>query len=321
MAGFDFGRIGGIISKYVDSDFIDIKRDINGKLQEIYSNIPCHVAYASTDNPDPTSVDVKPIIQSITVHLQLWVDIQNNDFLIAKKVGSDGSLIGTYSGRCGNPVISQGRKKVSMQMSGTEAEEATPLPPKEGARITIRYVSDGEDIQESAEREAEVGGAFEMEAPIIEGYRIAECWIDGELQESADAYIAEVKESGHEVRFVYSVSDIPEFFRFLVNGLYAKDDGSLDSGWHLYKKIDIDSYSVSENVYTIVSDDVRLTHEDGGQTLAVSAGARMVLIPGNAFVEVAEIVGRNNGSVTFRAVPFAPTEAERNCYTAGWYDD
>ena len=107
----DFGKIGDIASKFFDSDYIDIKRDMGGKLQEVYSNIPCHVAYASTDNPDPTTVDTKPIIQSITVHCPLYVDIRNNDFIVAKKIGSDGSLIATYSGRCGNPVVSQGRKK------------------------------------------------------------------------------------------------------------------------------------------------------------------------------------------------------------------
>lgn len=315
----DFGKIGDIASKFFDSDYIDIKRDLNGKLQEVYSNIPCHVAYASTDNPDPTTVDIKPIIQSITVHCPLYVDIRNNDFIIAKKIGSDGSLIATYSGRCGNPVVSQGRKKTLMQMSGTEADEPTPIPPKEGAEIRISFISDGMAIQDSQTQKAEIGKPFVMESPVIEGYTAVECYIDGVLQEGTTARIESVGNPA-EIKFVYAVSDVPEFFRFLVKGLYTKDDGSLSSGWHLYKKVDIDSVSVSGDVYTISCKDEVLEHLDGGQKLKVEVGARMVLIPGNVFVEISEIVRKDNGIVIFNAVPFEPTDDERKAYVCGYYD-
>lgn len=315
----DFGKIGDIASKFFDSDYIDIKRDMGGKLQEVYSNIPCHVAYASTDNPDPTTVDIKPIIQSITVHCQLYVDIRNNDFIVAKKTGSDGSLIATYSGRCGNPVVSQGRKKVLMQMNGTENEEPTPVPPKDAATITFSYLSDGTAIHEETKITAEIGKPFEMEAPAMEGYTADKCYIDGELQEGTTAYIEEVT-ADTAISFVYAVSETPEFFRYLVNGLFTKDDGSLSSGWHLYKKIDIDAVSLEEGVYSITCEDLVLVHEDGGQTLKIEVGAKMELIPSGAFVKVTEIVVKDNGNVTFNAVPFEPTEAERNAYVCGYYD-
>ena len=319
MAGFDFGKIGDVISNVMDSDFIDIKRDNAGKLEEVYSNIPCHIAYASTDNPDPKTVDIKPVIQSITVHLQLWVDIRNNDYIVAKKIGSDGSIIATYSGRCGNPVVSQGRKKVLMQMDGTEPDEPTPVPPKDAAKITVLYYSNDAPIQEQAERLAEIGKPFDLEPPVIEGYSIAECYIDGVLQTGTEAHIDEVTQDA-EIKFVYAVSDTPEFFRFLVNGLYTKDDGSLDSGWHLYKKVGIDGVSLEDEIYTITCDDVTLIHEDGGQTLKIEVGARMVLIPSSEYVEVTEILEKDGGKVTFTAEPFTPTEAERNAYVCGYYD-
>lgn len=316
---FDFGQIGGAIAKVMDTDYIDIKRDLNGKLQEVYSNIPCHIAYSSTDNPDPKTVDVKPIIQSITVHLQNWVDIRNNDFIVAKKIGSDGSIVATYSGRCGNPVVSQGRKKVAMQMDGTESEEPTPVPPKEGATITISYLSDGTAIHDETRITAEIGKPFEMEAPAMEGYTADECYIDDVLQEGTTAYIEEVT-ADTAISFVYAVSETPEFFRYLVNGLFTKDDGSLSSGWHLYKKIDIGAVSLEEGVYSITCEDLVLVHEDGGQTLKIEVGAKMELIPSGAFVKVTEIVRKDNGNVTFNAVPFEPTEAERNAYVCGYYD-
>lgn len=316
----NFGRIGNAVSKYFDTDYIDIKRDISGKLQEVYSNIPCHVSYASTDNPDPTSVDVKPIIQSIVVHMQNWVDIRNDDFIVAKKIGSDGTLAATYSGRCGNPVVSQGRKKILMQMSATEPDSPTPIPPKEGAKISISFFSDGTEIQERQVQNAEIGKPFVLEAPIIEGYSAAECYIDDVLQEGTTARIESVPSDGNKIRFVYAVSDEPEFFRYLVNGLYTKDDGSLASGWHLYKKRMIKSVGISDETYIITCLDISESHEDGGQTLRIEAGARMVLIPSNVFVEVTEIIDKNSGNVTFSAVPFEPTEDERNAYVCGWYD-
>ena len=319
MAGFDFGRIGDVISRYCDGDYIDIKRDIGGQLQEVYSNIPCHVAYSSVDNPDPTSVDIKPIIQSLTVHCQLWVDVRNNDFIIAKKVGSDGSLIAVYSGRCGNPVVSQGRKKIMVTMSATEPDEPTPLPPPESVKVSVSYVYGVENVKPSEVIDAEIGSPLLVMPPIVEGYSVSECWIDGELQESTEAYIDEVSKEGNSVRFVYSLSDVPASFRFLVNGLYTKDDGRMASGWHQYKKVRIYEVSEDEGVYTITSDDVMFVHEDNGKALSIAVGTKIVIYPGEIFASVSEVLGVNDGTVTFKAASYVPADAEFNSYVCGWY--
>jgi hypothetical protein len=320
MSGFNFAQIGNVMSEFFDSDFIDIKRDVGGNLQELYSNIPCHIAFNSTDNPDPTSVDTKPIIQSINVHMPLWVDIKNNDFIVAKRMDNAGNLLMTYSGRCGNPIVSQGRQKVLMTMSATEPEEPTPVPPQNPAIIKINYLSNGIPIQDSIEKSIEVGSSFTMNAPIIEGYSAQYCVIDGITQESAVAYIADVTDVEHTINFVYTVSEMPNMMRFLVNGIYTKDDGSLANGWHQYKKIDIDSISESEETFTIICDDVKWIHEDNGKSLSIKAGAKLVLIPRNIFVKVDNIVGVSNNKVTFTATEFTPTEAEENSYVTGWYD-
>lgn len=320
MSGFNFGQIGNIMSELFDSDFIDIKRDNGSDLQEVYSNIPCHIAFNSTDNPDPTSVDTKPIIQSINVHMPLWVDIKNNDFLIAKRMDSEGNLLKTYSGRCGNPIVSEGRQKVLMTMSATESEESTPVPPKNPAIIKINYLSNGTSIQDSIEKQVEVGTVFSMNAPLIEGYSAEYCIIDGVRQESATVYIADVKEVGNTIDFVYTVSETPNMARFLVNGLYTKDDGSLSNGWHQYKKIDIDSISESEGTFTITCDNVKWTHEDNGKSLSIKVGAKLVLIPRNLFVKVDEIISVSNDKITFTASEYTPTQDELNSYVTGWYD-
>lgn len=320
MSGFNFGQIGNIMSELFDSDFLDIKRDVGSNLQELYSNIPCHIAFASTDNPDPTTVDIKPIIQSINVHMPLWVDIQNNDFIVAKRMDSEGNLLKTYSGRCGNPIVSEGRQKVLMTMSATEPADPTPVPPKNPAIIKINYLSNGIPIQDSIEKTVEVGSSFSITAPVIEGYSAEYCIVDGEKQESAMVYIADVKDVEHTIDFVYTVSEMPNMMRFLVNGLYTKDDGSLANGYHLYRKVDIDSISEAEGVFTITSDDVKQVHDDNGKTFTISVGAKIVLIPRNIFVEVTKILGIENNKVTFIAKEFVPTEDEKNAYVTGWYD-
>lgn len=316
--GFDFGRISDVISKVVDTDYIDIQRDIGGSLQEVYSNIPCHVAYSSVDNPDPNSVDIKPIIQSLTIHIRQWVDVRNNDFIIAKKVGSDGKLIAVYSGRCGNPVVSQGRKKILVTMSATEPEEPTPLPPKESVKVSILCVSGTEELK-SDEMETKPGEPLLIIPPAIDGYSVSECWIDGVQQENTEAYIDEVSKDGNAVLFTYATADNPVFFRFLVNGLYTKDDGGLAKGWHQYKKTGIDSVVFIGETYTITSNDVEYVHEDNGKKLGVKVGTKIVLFPGDVFAEVTEILERENGKVSFIATPYVPTEAELNSYVCGWY--
>ena len=320
MSGFNFGQNGNIMSELFDSDFLDIKRDVGSTLQEFYSNIPCHIAFASTDNPDPTTVDTKPIIQSINVHMPLWVDIRNNDFIVAKRMDSRGNLLKTYSGRCGNPVVSEGRQKVLMTMSATEDAEPTPVPPKNPVVIKITYSSDGVQIQDSIEKTVEAGSSFSINAPIIEGYSVEYCIIDGERQESAVVYIADVKDVDHTINFVYTVSEMPNMMRFLVNGLYTKDDGSLANGYHQYRKIDIDSISESEGIFTITCDDVNWVHDDNGKPLSIKAGAKLVLIPRNIFVEVNGITSVESGKVTFTATEFTPSEAEKDSYVTGWYD-
>lgn len=319
MSGFNFGQIGNIMSEMFDTDYVDIKRDVSGQLQEVYSNISCHVAFVSADNPDPATVDIKPVIQSLNVHFPLWVDVKNNDFIVAKRMDGDGNLLAVYSGRCGNPIVSQGRQKVSVAMSATENEEPTPVPPKNPVNISIEYVSNDVQIQDSAVFEIERGGDFNLSAPLIDNYSAVDCEIDGELQGATTAVIPDVEDE-HTVRFIYESSGVSDGFRLLVKGLYTKNDGSLANGYHLYKKIDIDSISESEGVYTVTCDNINFEHEDNGKALSVRNDAKMVLVPVDTFVIVTGVSDLGNGKIEFSAEQFTPTEEERSAYVTGWYD-
>lgn len=319
MSGFNFGQIGNIISELFDTDLVDIKRDTSGQLQEIYSNIPCHISFASTDNPNPETVDIKPIIQSLNIHFPLWVDIKNNDFLIAKRLDNNGNLLTVYNGRCGNPIVSQGRQKVSMSMSATESEEPTPIPPKNPIKIKIYYLSNDVQIQEFTISEIEKGNDFTLTAPAIDNYSAVNCKIDDVLQDTTTAIITDVQEE-HIVKFIYESTSVSTGFRYLVKGLYTKNDGSLANGYHLYKKLNIDSISENENIYTITCDDTEIEHEDNGKKLEINVGAKLVLVPNDIFVRVTEIISRTNGKVTFEAIRFNPSQDELNAYVCDWYN-
>ena len=319
MSGFNFEQIGSIMSEMFDTDYVDIKRDVSSQLQEVYSNIPCHIAFASTDNPDPATVDIKPIIQSLNVHFPLWVDVKNNDFIVAKRMDNNGNLLAVYSGRCGNPIVSQGRQKVSVAMSATESENATPVPPKNPINITIEYVSNDIQIQDSTVFEIEQGDNFNLSAPLIDNYSAVDCEIDDELQGATTAIISDV-ENGHIVKFIYESSSVSDGFRFLVKGLYTKNNGSLANGYHLYKKIGIDSISENDFEYTITCNNVNIEHEDNGKALSIKKGVKMVLVPTDAFVIVTNVLDLGNGKIEFNAEQFTPTEDEMNAYLTGWYD-
>lgn len=321
MVSFD--DIGNIISELFDSDFIDIKRDMDGKLVEVYSNISCHIAYNSSDNPDPNSVDIKPIIQSIIIHLPTWVDIRNNDFIVAKKMSGDGiNILATYSGRCGNPIVSQARKKVMMSMQGTESEEPTPTPPiiENPSLIQISFNYGETEIENAINKKVEIGKTFTFSPIKIEGYKAIKCFINDVEQESLDIQL-EVIENEYRIKYEYEISEEISGFRYLVKGLYTTNDGSLKNGYHLYKKINIDSISKNENEYVIVCDDEIITHEDNGLKLSIDEGIKLVLIPSNIFVIVDKITSKQNNKITFTASEFTPSEDEKNAYMTGWYDE
>lgn len=322
MSRFDFSSIGDIISELFDSDYIDIKRDVSGKLTEVYSNVSCHIAYNSTDNPNPNSVDVKPIIQSINIHLPNWVDIRNNDYIIAKKMNGNGTeILGTYNGRCGNPVISQSRKKVVMNMQGTDIESGEPIPPSiiNSSDIQIDFNYNNSQIENSINKKVEIGETFTFSPIEIEGYKPSKCFINGIEQENLDIEF-EVTEYNYSIQYEYEISEEINGFRYLIKGLYTANDGSLKNGYHLYKKVNIDSISKNENEYTITCKNETITHEDNGLKLYIDVGVKLVLTPLNIFVIVDNVISKENNKIIFTASEFVPTEDEMNAYMTEWYD-
>lgn len=125
MAGFNFGQIADTISEYMDTDVMSIGRRMeitnpNGTIGEtnpeipLYTNIPCHASFENVDNPDPNTVDTKPIITTILIHCSVSIDIQNGDLIKLDKLNSNGEVLESYKATCGEPITNQSRKTVRM---------------------------------------------------------------------------------------------------------------------------------------------------------------------------------------------------------------
>lgn len=122
--GFDFGQIGGILSKYFDNDRMDISRfmqiQVDGRWREenvlLYPDVPCHIDFDSADNPDPATSDTQPINVGVTIICPIYVDLQNGDFITARKRDIKGNVLDTYSGLIGKPQTRQSRKRANLAM-------------------------------------------------------------------------------------------------------------------------------------------------------------------------------------------------------------
>ena len=86
------------------------------QLVPMYSNVPCHIDFISSDNPDGATAETQPIIIGIRIHCGLEVDIQNGDYVLANKLADNGTILETYKGMVGEPTVTQSRKSVEMKM-------------------------------------------------------------------------------------------------------------------------------------------------------------------------------------------------------------
>ena len=103
-----------------DTDKIDIGRRMeitnpDGSTGEtlpeepIYTDVPCNISFKEIDNPDSETFSTKPIIIALQINCDLKVDLQNNDYVTAKKCDSQGNVLQTYKGNIGHPAVDQNR--------------------------------------------------------------------------------------------------------------------------------------------------------------------------------------------------------------------
>lgn len=126
MKKINFEPIGEALKAF-DTDLISISRKMeiqnpDGTTGEtdintpIYKNVACHVAFVTADNPDTKTSDTKPIIVGLQINCPLEVDLQNGDYIVAKKMSDSGEVLEIYKGVIGEPTVSQSRKSAEMKM-------------------------------------------------------------------------------------------------------------------------------------------------------------------------------------------------------------
>lgn len=311
-----FEGISKIMHKHFDIDLIDIKR----KGIEIYSNIPCNIQINQSDNPDTTAIDVVPIVSSLTIHMEQYVDIQNNDYIVAKRMSSDRKILEVYTGVCGFPSVWQARKSVNMKMETLSSEtEVTPPPPTNISEVLIKYVDLLEnEIKPETKKVIELGKENNIYPVKIDGYNLKYAYLDGELSPSPIITIPEAKEN-HTVMFQYEVATGNEYLRILSNGVYTKDDGSLASGYHLYKKIPILAIEGENGNYTIETPIKEIEHEDNG-LLELKVGTKIKLFNQNEWVRISDNPVETLDGYKFTVEPYTPLKNEANAFICNWYE-
>lgn len=323
--GVNFEKISNIISENFDIDLMDIYREVGGfvERQEIYSNIACNIEIVQADNPDPTAIDVTPIISSIKIHMPNWVDIRNNDYIVAKRMSNNRQIIQVYRGVCGEPATWQARKSVNMTMSTIEDENTpvTPPPPISQSVITMHFrdISDDQELRSDVVKVVEQGVPYRVQPLTFEGFSLEQAFLDNEQVPTGIITIQNPQESGHDVTFKYQKLVTPNSFRLLVNGFYTKDDGSVGNDLHLYSSMPISSITENNGIYTLTLDFDTIDHEEIGE-IKLGIGSKLKTNTDTWLEIVTESIRLNNGQYTFEAEEYTPTQAEQNAYITHWYD-
>ena len=121
------------------------------------------------------------------------------------------------------------------------------------------------------------------------------------------------------VSFEYEAATEISYMRLLLNGLYTKDNGSLASGYYLYKKMPL-TLLASNGSYDVTMEDITVIQEDTGDIIRIEENTKAVLFAGYVFAQV-ESIEELVDSYRLKLVPYEPTEEERKAYLTEWYDE
>lgn len=321
--GINFEKISDKIHKHFDTDLMDIYRKIDESADrvEIYSNIPCNIEINQEDNPNPTAIDVTPIVSSLIIHMPNWVDVRNNDYIVAKRMSNSNQILTAYRGVCGEPAVWQSRKTINMQMSAIEEDKPiTPPPPVEQsiAKVYFRDISDDREIRSSVEQILEQGKTSNIYPVTIENYSLEQSFLDGQQVETDVVTIEDPQARGHEVVFKYSQQFVISSFRLLVKGAYTTDNGSLASGYHLYAKTPVLLIAGIDGNYSIQVESNKVEHEDLG-SIRLNIGS-VIKTNTEEWLKISSTPTKlSDGTYFFETEPYEPTEEESKAYETHWY--
>jgi len=323
--GFDFGRISGMLSSYMDTDFVDIYRQLPTSPTRVmvYENISCHISTQTADNPDPVAIDVVPVITSLRIDAATWVDFQNNDYIVAKKCDASHEILKVYRGVCGHPAMDQCRQFITMQMNASAVpdEPVNPPPPQNPSIIRILFVDEtNHQIDMEATRQVETGQSITIEPERIGNYQHVSTKLDGLLLSTTEATIMEAKSEGHEIVFGYeSIRDL-EYFRVFADGMFTQTNGAISFGKHLLMKIYfevIQEYSDKSLDISVASSFIM--HPEMGR-IDLKSGQWIKLFPTGEWFEITEQRPSVYDGVVLKIVPIYVNDEAEGIQITEWYD-
>lgn len=319
----DFTKLTNPISKAFDSDFMDIYRnvDLSPERELLYENVPCHIAIKTTDNADPNSVDVQPIITSLAIHCNTYVDIKNNDYIVVKKTDTKGNPLHYYSGIIGEPAVSMARQSVNMQMSSLQESETPPTPPpaEEGVTVTISYLKeDNTKLREDLEQKVAIGSKITVKPLVFDNYKVYRIVVNGDdINLTNEVVIEQAEDTDYSIEFYYEEVVNIISIRPLVNGYYTMDNGNVKNGYHLYSEIPVLEV-IDENRIKLASD--KFYHDEIG-TIALSN--KLTNSSVNKFRDNLEnwhIIVANPAKVEDGYIITYQNTEPVDCYVTHWYD-
>jgi len=96
--------------------YMDVRRQIDGKMQQVLTDVVVRTTRQSLDNANPAAVSTKPVAMTITVHMPPETDVRNGDTIVIRHVNSAGDITDVFRGTAGDPYINDGRKHIRMTM-------------------------------------------------------------------------------------------------------------------------------------------------------------------------------------------------------------
>jgi hypothetical protein len=315
-------RMGRVIADNFDIDYIDIYRanPTTYELQLQAPNLPCNFEIKQTDNPDPLTIDIKPVIMSIVIHFPITYDIQNDDYIIIKRTHLNGELIAFYQGRCGEIATYLSRKtvNVAIQTAGGQLPKPPTPPQHETSLLTLDFLNDKqENINPRIMSEIPKYIPYKILPPLINGFVFAYAYLDGVInRRRRTIQIKNPISDSYHLELFYTPTGTVTGFRTLIKGLYTDDTGKLKNGLHLY----------ASKPCTIISDIEMQTdfnnfiHEETYDTITLKDGLKIRLEPIEQWQQIKSIAKGEDGKYSVIFEDYEPIEEEQNAYITNKYN-
>lgn len=137
-----FESLAGALTAFDNDLILSIIEDTGDSQYPRAENVPCHLSITQADSPGDTQQHGAnlPVKMYGKVYIMQDVVIMPNDVIEVQKRAADGTVLATYSGKCGVPSVRQGRKEAAFEI--TKVKQPSPEPVAQTFNVDI-YADDG----------------------------------------------------------------------------------------------------------------------------------------------------------------------------------